>query len=241
MGVSGGSGSDLARPALRWRGVEFFNLLVDDVDGVFNGGGGDPLQVGIEGGVDAEAFEVGVALADFLQELFVDEVDEVGCFAGVDAGGGEVERLLFGAFGLVAGDGAGFDHGIEHEIAAFDGAVGVAEGSEVVGPLDHAGEHGAFGEIELLNVFAEVGLGGFAEAVDGEAAALAEVDLVGVHLEDLLLGEAVFELEGDDDLDELALDALLRREEESARQLHGERGAALLLLAGASRRGGWLP
>ena len=41
-----------------------------------------------------------------------------------------------------------------------------------------------------------------------KAAALAEVDLVGVHLEDLLLGEAMFELKGDDDLDQLALDAL---------------------------------
>ncbi len=55
--------------------------------------------------------------------------------------------------------------------------------------------------VELAEVFAEEGLGGFAEAVDGEAAALAEVDLVGVHLEDLLLVEAGFELEGDDDLD----------------------------------------
>ena len=41
----------------------------------------------------------------------------------------------------------------------------------------------------------------------------------------------MFELEGDDDLDDLALDALFRREKEAARQLHGERGAALLLLA----------
>jgi hypothetical protein len=52
-----------------------------------------------------------------------------------------------------------------------------------------------------------------------------------------------FELEGDDDLDELALDALFRREEEAARQLHGERGAALLcsgrgdIVASAARSG----
>ena len=50
-------------------------------------------------------------------------------------------------------------------------------------------------------IFAEEGLGGLAEAVDRVAAALSEVDLVGVHLEDLLLVEAGFELEGDDDLD----------------------------------------
>ena len=122
-----------------------------------------------------------------------------------------MEGLGLGVFGFVLGDGAGFDHGVEDEVAAFDGALGMAEGIEVVGALDDAGEEGALGQVELANIFAEVGLGGFAEAVDGEAAALAEVDLVGIHLEDLLLGEAVFELEGDDDLDELALDAFSGR------------------------------
>ena len=57
-----------------------------------------------------------------------------------------------------------------------------------------------------LHILAEVGLRCFAEAVDRKTAALPEGDLVGIHLEDLLLGEAVLELEGDDDLDELALD-----------------------------------
>ncbi len=92
--------------------------------------------------------------------------------------------------GFGGGDGAGLDHGVEDEVAALDGAVGMAVGVEVVGALDDAGEQGALGEVELAEVFAEEGLGGFAEAVDGEGAALAEVDLVGVHLEDLLLGEA---------------------------------------------------
>lgn len=50
--------------------------------------------------------------------------------------------------------------------------------------------------------------GGFAEAVDLVAATVAEVHLVGVHLEDLLLVEAGFELEGDEGLDGLAFEAL---------------------------------
>ena len=144
-----------------------------------------------------------------------------------------MQRLGLGALGLVLGDGAGLDHRIEHQVAPLDGAVGMAEGIEVIGPLNHARQQRAFGQIELAHILAEVGLRRLAEAVDGKAAALAQVDLVGVHLEDLLLGEAVFKLEGDDDLDELALDALLRREKEAARQLHGQRGAALLLLAGS--------
>ena len=141
----------------------------------------------------------------------MNQVDEVGRLAGVDAGVDEMQRLGLGALGLILGDGAGFDHGVEHQVAALDGALGMAEGIEVVGPLDDAGEQRALGQIELAHIFAEVGLRRLAEAVDGEAAALAEVDLVGVHLEDLLLGEAMLELEGDDDLGELALDALLGR------------------------------
>ena len=58
----------------------------------------------------------------------------------------------------------------------------------------------------MLDVLAEVGARCFAKAVDGETAALAQVDLVGVHLEELLFVEAVLELEGDHDLDNLALD-----------------------------------
>ena len=107
----------------------------------------------------------------------------------------------------------------------------MAEGIEAAGTLNDAGEQRAFRQVELANIFAEVGLGGFAEAIDGEAAALAEGDLVGVHLEDLLLGEAMLELEGDDDFDDLALDALFRGEEEAARQLHGEGGSALAVVS----------
>jgi len=40
----------------------------------------------------------------------------------------------------------------------------------------------------------------------------------------------MFELERDDDLDDLALDAFFRREKEAARQLHRQCRSALLLL-----------
>ena len=109
--------------------------------------------------------------------------------------------------GLARRDGAGLDHGIEHDVAPLHGALGMAIRIEVARALDHAGEQSALCGVELAQVLAEVGLRGLAEAVDGIAAALAEVDLVGVHLEDLLLVEAGLELEGDQNLDQLALDA----------------------------------
>src|SRR6202012_2071983 len=93
---------------------------------------------------------------------------------------------------------------------------------EAAGALDDAGEQSALIEIELADILAEEGLGGLAKAIDGEAAALAEGDLVGVHLEDLLLGEAVFQLEGDDDLQEFAAEGLLGGEEDLLGELHLE-------------------
>ena len=74
---------------------------------------------------------------NFLQQLVVDQVDEVGRFAGIDAGRGKMQRLGLGALGLVLGDVTGFDHGVENQVAAFDGALRMAERArEVVGTLE---------------------------------------------------------------------------------------------------------
>ena len=97
---------------------------------------------------------------------------------------------------------------------------------EVVGTLDDAGEQGTLCGVELTEILAEVRLGGLAEAVDGEGAALTEVDLIGVHLKDLLLAEARLQLERDEDLDQLALDVADGRQEDAARELHRQGGAA---------------
>ena len=126
-------------------------------------------------------------------------------------------------------DGIGFDHGIEHDVAALHGAVGVSIRVEAAGRLDSAGKQGALGGVEVGHVFAEVGLGGLAEAIDGIGAALSERDVIGVHFENLLLGKAIFKLEGDHDFAELARVIFLRREKEAARELLGKGGAAALL------------
>ena len=106
----------------------------------------------------------------------------------------------------------------------------MTERIEVVGPLNNAGEHGGFRNIESVDVFAEVGLRCLAETVDGERATLAQVDFIGVNLKDLLFAEARFQLKGDDDLAELVADHLdptgtVRRHKEQLGELHGERGA----------------
>ena len=206
--------------------VEFANELVDVLHPDLDGFGGGTLEFGVERGVDAEVLVGDVLVADASYKLVVNEVDEVGRLAGVDVGWSEAEGFGFGALRFGGGDGAGFDHGVEDDVTTRQSALGMAVGVEASGRLDGACEECALGEVELLEVFAEEGLGGLAEAVDGVAAALAEVDLVGVHLEDLLFVEAIFELEGDEDLDELALDAFFWREEEVFCELLSEGGAA---------------
>jgi len=72
-------------------------------------------------------------------------------------------------------------------------------------------------------VLAEVKLRGSLEAVHS----VAEVDLVAVEGENLLLGEGAFDLDGEVRLLELAGGGALRREKQVARQLHGQGGCAL--------------
>ena len=97
MGIErdeGDLGIDVGFAGLLVFEVNLVDLRIDDGDGLFDGGGGKALQVGIERSVDAQAFAIEVALAEFLIQLLVDEVDEVGRFTGVDAGGGgEMEGL----------------------------------------------------------------------------------------------------------------------------------------------------
>jgi hypothetical protein len=60
---------------------------------------------------------------------------------------------------------------------------------------------------------------------------LAERNLVGVHLEDLLLVEAVFELEGNYDLGDFVANCTGVGDDEQLGQLHGQGGGSAAMLA----------
>ena len=222
-------------------GVQLAHLIVHLLHHGLDRLGGSVLKLRVERGVDAQALSVHVLVAELLHQLLMNEIDEIGGLAGVHIPGREPDGLGLGAVRFVPGDGVCVYHRIEHQVAPLHGAVVVLERREIIRPLDHARDQGALRQVELANVLAEVGLRRLAETVDAEAAALAEVDLVGVHLENLLLVEARLQLKGDHDLDDLARVSLLRRQEESARQLHGQRRSALRLFAPGDvceRRGG---
>ena len=103
------------------------------------------------------------------------------------------------------------------------GAAWVADG--VVGRrrFGQASQHGCFGHRHVLQGLAEIHLRGRSKAVG----ALAQKNLVHVDLKDLLLGEHVFQLEGEQDFVDLAHVAFFSREVDVARHLHGDGGGAL--------------
>ncbi len=160
--------------------------------------------------------------------MVLDHVHEIGSAAGVHGAGDQAQALLACGFGLFGRDGTVFDHKLEDAVAGFSGTLRLAVGRRVaVGSADDPGQKGGLAEVQVANVFAEISQRGFAEAVNGKAAAVAQVDFVGVELENLLLVEAAFQLKRDHQFGELAPQGALAREKEAARQLLGERACAL--------------
>ena len=110
--------------------------------------------------------------------------------------GHHLQRRALGVARLLRGDVAVLDHLRQHAVARLDGALrppvrdGVA-----IGRANDARQKRRFAEDDVVNVLVEVGQRAFGEAVNREAAAIAEINLVGVQLEDLLLGEAVLEFQ----------------------------------------------
>src|SRR5215471_5600763 len=111
---------------------------------------------------------------------------------------------------------------------------------QIAGTLDEAREQGALGQREVLHVFVEVCAGGLAESADAERASLTQRNQVGIHLKDALLGELLFQLNGNENFGELALHGFFRSEEKTARKLHGQGRAALSAMAVQDVGGGGL-
>lgn len=88
--------------------------------------------------------------------------------------------------------------------------------------------------VQVVQGLAVVHLGGGLDAVG----AAAEEDLVDVQFEDVFFGQDVLDLQGQDYLVEFAQESLVLTEEEVARHLHGDGGAAGAYLAVAHQFAG---
>ena len=183
-------------------------VLVDVLDG---SGLGGLLDRGVDGGGHGEATLEQDVGGELLLQQRLHVVDEVGMRVHGDAGVGglgdvECERLGYGGVVLILGDGPDAQHVAENLVAAVDGHIGVDGGVVVRGRVGQADEQRGLGERELAGILGEVRLGGGLDAVS----AMSVVDGIEVHHEDLILGEDLLHLHGDESLAHLALDGLVK-------------------------------
>ena len=198
----------------------------------------DLLQLGIERGADREAAVDALAAAARALGAAVEPVLAVHFnqlaphFLGEVVGGidlraeradVDLERLGLGGPRLLGGDVARLGHLVEDPVAALGGLLGPAEGMVVVGRLGQGGEVGGLLQRQLGQLLAEIVERGGGDAVRAHA----EIDLVEVELEDLLLGEGALDADGEHRLLELAIELLLAGQQEVLGDLLGDGGGAL--------------
>ncbi len=121
-----------------------------------------------------------------------------------------------------------FDHLVQNDGRPALGAGGVGHGAVARRRLQQAGQQGGLADGELGGRLVEIALGGGLDAIGAGA----EIDPVQIQRQDLLLGELGLQPHGQDQLLHLALDGLVRRQEEVARQLLGDGRGALHVAAG---------
>src|SRR5579871_2056503 len=95
------------------------------------------------------------------------------------------------------------------------------------GTLNNSGEQGCLWQGDISQILVEISPRSLRKAADGERSSLSQVYPVPIKLENLLLGELLFQFLGDQHLRELAPDRLFRRQKEAARKLHSNGRPAL--------------
>ena len=104
-------------------------------------------------------------------------------------------------------------------------------GRIIIWRANNSREVGAFRQPQLSQILSEVGHAGFRESANAKAPAVAQVHFVGVQLENLLLVEALLELDRNHGFGELPPPVAIGRQKERARHLHRNGAGALIVLA----------
>ncbi len=184
------------------------------------------LHLEIERGVDPES--VGIEpRAEPGIELLADVLDEVLRHGAEVVTRGQQERIGSPPVRFLAGDGALLRQEPEDQVAALDRAGRVPPRIVPAGRLGHGGERRRLRHVQVPGGLAEVAL---RRRLHAERA-VAEVDLVEVELEDLVLGVLRLDFPGDAGFAQLPTDGPLLPvdvfRKEVAGQLHGDGGKPL--------------
>jgi hypothetical protein len=167
-------------------------------------------------------------------EALTDEIDEVGRLE-IERAGGHLHRIVDGPVGGVGGDVTGVGHCPQHYVAAILGPVDVGEGRVIARRLDHPGDERAFAQAEVAEVLGVEDAGRLGHAVQRERAAMPEINLVEIQLENFFLRGLHFQHHGHELLEQLAANRALAGlrleghfigEEEVAGELLGDGASA---------------
>ncbi len=190
------------------------------------------LDARVERGENPQTFGAQVGFVIVAPQVPIYEVDESRVGRGAHRGlGVHPEAGRAREHVLLEGDRVRVTHLAQHQVPALERPVRVAVGVEYTRAFHHGDEKRTLGEGEPVDVLAEVVERGEADAVDGAIAVLAEVDLVQVSLEDLLLAVMQLEQHRHDELGAFALERALGGEEEVLDELLRQGAAALQAVA----------
>ena len=141
----------------------------------------------------------------------------------------ETERRGLGLLGLHVSDDAVRLHLADDKIAPAQRLFRIDHRGVSDWSLRHSSQKSRLGQRQLFGVLAEVVLRCRLEAIHSAA----EVDLVAIEREDLLLGKCALDLDGEIGFLRLAGSRAVRGKKEIAGKLHGERGRSLGASLGA--------
>ncbi|SAL87367.1 hypothetical protein AWB68_08380 [Caballeronia choica] len=192
-------------------------------DALANGAVGGVLIGGIDGGRDREAARVGLFLVLRVHHLPHHFRDVFRMHAVFGAGRFRMDLFGDGLVELRLRDVVQVEHALQDVLLANLCALRIDDRVIRRRRLRQASKHRCFGQRDVLQVLAEVDARRSREAVR----ALAEIDLIHVQLEDLVLRERALDLVREQHFIDLARIGLLARQEEVARDLHRDRARAL--------------
>ena len=184
---------------------------------------GDRLERGRDGRADRQAALIKEWLAVLRDQLAAHLLDEI---VGADHLGRRAltqdQRLRAGPLGLGPVDGAVVEHASDHPIAPRFGGLGAALGVVPGRRLGQTGKERRFARGQLVERLVEIIDRRRGHAVRADA----EVDLIEVEFENLILGERPLHAEGEQRLLDLALDGHLVAQQEVLGDLLGDRRGA---------------
>ena len=164
-----------------------------------------PLQRRINRRVHAKVLTQQLVFRKFIEQVVLYHVHKVGSFVAGDRRSNNLQRRALGLLHIFFGDVFVVEHLRQHAVPGLDAALGMTVSRGVVIRCsNNAGQERALAQAELAQILSEIADAGLGKSADAKAAAIAEVDFVRVHLENLFLVEALLEFEREHGFGDLA-------------------------------------